>query len=218
MLLYLCEWLTQIPQDPTGFARLMLNLTEASRTFAPCGSHRFNRLNKKTAGFVSLISHKLAQIFTNYFLLNLVGSVWALEIGALGALGAFGYAHDLSTKLREIYHHQKQNQWDLWDLCEPSPCPTTIPSTSVRFNIIKSKNQWAVSVWALAPYKVWGMRKKIAACGGAAIFALWVMCEFIFWGRRCFLRGFWFSIGHRLASCARLPPQPLGRWQQNARC
>ena len=59
--------------DPTGFSRLMLNLTEASRTFAPCGSHRFNRLNKKTAGFVSLISHKLAQIFTNYFF---VESCW----------------------------------------------------------------------------------------------------------------------------------------------
>ena len=145
------------PTDPTGFARLMLDLTEASRTFAPCGSHRVNRLNKKTAGFVSLISHKLAQIFTNYFLLNLVEFVWALEIGVLGALG---YAHDLSTKLREIYHHQKQNQWDLRDLCEPSPCPTTIPSTSVRFNIIKSKNQWAGSVWALSPYKVWGRKKR----------------------------------------------------------
>ena len=137
---------------------------------------------------------------------------------------SFGNRSTRSTRIcpRPFY----QSPWDLssskakseWDLCEPSPCPTTIPSTSVRFNIIKSKNQWAVSVWALAPYKVWGMRKKIAACGGAAIFALWVMCEFTFWRRQCFLRGFWFSIGHRLASCARLPPLPQGRWQQNARC
>ena len=27
------------PTDPTGFARLMLNLTDALRTFAPLGSH-----------------------------------------------------------------------------------------------------------------------------------------------------------------------------------
>ena len=43
-----CESLTQIPlffrahtdpTDPTGFARLMVNLTDALRTFAPLGSH-----------------------------------------------------------------------------------------------------------------------------------------------------------------------------------
>ena len=51
-----CESLTQIPlffrahtdpTDPTGFARLMLNLTEALHTHAPLGSHRFNVIQQK---------------------------------------------------------------------------------------------------------------------------------------------------------------------------
>ena len=204
--------------DPTGFARLMLNLTEASRTFAPCGSHRVNRLNKKTAGFVSLISHKLAQIFTNYFF---VESCWICV--------SFGNRSTRSTRSTRT-------------------CSTTFLPNSVRFIIIKSKISEICGIcvsqapaprpfhqppWDLTsskakiserylcelyPHIKCGGGKKIAACGGAAIFALWVMCEFIFWGRRCFLREFWFSIGHRLASCARLPPLPQGRWQQNARC
>ena len=36
-----------------------------------------------------------------------VGSVWAKPM-----------PHDHSINLREIYHHQKPNQWDLRDLCE----------------------------------------------------------------------------------------------------
>ena len=168
--------------------------------------------------------------------------MWALEIGALGVLGALGYAHDLSTNLREIFHLQKQNQWDLLNLCElwksehseysehsdmphdlstnlreiyhlqkqnqwdllnlcelwksehseHSDMPMTFLPNSVRFIVIKSKISeicgicvsqghsprlfhqppWdltsskaksvrsAGSVWALAPYKVWGRKKR----------------------------------------------------------
>ena len=35
------------PTDLTGFARLMLNLTEALRSLAPLGSHRFNEIQQK---------------------------------------------------------------------------------------------------------------------------------------------------------------------------
>ena len=141
------------PTDPTGFARLMLNLTEASRTFAPCGSHRVNRLNKKTAGFVSLISHKLAQIFTNYFFVEscwicvsfgnrstrstricprpFYQTPWDLSSSKaksvrVGSVWAKPLPHDHSINFREIWHHQKQNQWDLRDLCEPKTLPSGI--------------------------------------------------------------------------------------------
>ena len=35
------------PTDPTEFARLALNLTDALRTLAPLGSHRFNEIQQK---------------------------------------------------------------------------------------------------------------------------------------------------------------------------
>ena len=35
------------PTDPTEFARLMLNLTDALRNLAPLGSHRFNEIQQK---------------------------------------------------------------------------------------------------------------------------------------------------------------------------
>ena len=36
------------PTDPTEFARLMLNLTDALRSLASSGSHRFNGFNKNS--------------------------------------------------------------------------------------------------------------------------------------------------------------------------
>ena len=39
--------LTQISQISHSFARLALNLTEALRTLAPLGSHRFNEIQQK---------------------------------------------------------------------------------------------------------------------------------------------------------------------------
>lgn len=35
------------PTDPTEFARLALNLTDALRIHAPLGSHRFNVIQQK---------------------------------------------------------------------------------------------------------------------------------------------------------------------------
>ena len=145
------------PTDPTGFSRLMLNLTEASRTFAPCGSHRFNRLNKKNRGF--RVFDK-PQISTNFHKLFFVESCWicvsfgnrstrstrstricprpfyltpwdlssskAKSVRSAGSVWAKDMPHDHSINFREIWHHQKQNQWDLRDLCEPKTLPSGI--------------------------------------------------------------------------------------------